>query len=95
MQDAIYEAITDAQKAEALEACTAVLSRWSELQPLTGPLERKRREIVARYEKAATHTDQSKDSRQKYAPERGNTSARARGQFTPCPPHRERTNEHG
>lgn len=64
MRDAIYEALTDAQKAEALEACTAVLSRWSELQPLTGPLERKRREITARYEKAATSTGESTDSRQ-------------------------------
>lgn len=65
MQEAIYEAITDAQKAEALENAAAILCKWHELQPLSKPLERKRREITARYEKAATHTDQSKDSRQK------------------------------
>jgi DNA-binding LytR/AlgR family response regulator len=64
MQDAIYEAITDAQKAEALENAAAILCKWHELQPLSKPLERKRREITARYEKAATSTDESTDSRQ-------------------------------
>lgn len=63
MQDELYEALTDAQKAEALEACAAILGRWDELQPLAGPLERKRREIVARYEKAATSTDESTGNR--------------------------------
>ena len=65
MQDAIYEALTGAQQAEALEACEAILGRWTELAPLTEPLRRKRAEITARYEKAATSTDQSTGNRQK------------------------------
>lgn len=65
MREAIYEAITDAQQAEALEACEAILGRWTELQPLTEPLRRKRREITARYEKAATSTGKSTGNRQK------------------------------
>ena len=63
MQDAIYEALTDAQKAEALENAAAILCKWHELQPLSKPLERKRREIVARYEKAATSTGESTGNR--------------------------------
>lgn len=65
MREAIYEALTDAQQDEALEACEAILSRWTELQPLTEPLKRKRREITARYEKAATSTGKSTGNRQK------------------------------
>ena len=65
MRDDFYAALTDAQKAEALENAAAILGKWDELHPLTGPLERKRREITARYEKAATHTDQSTGNRQK------------------------------
>lgn len=65
MRETIYEAITAAQQAEALENAAAILCKWGELQPLSKPLENKRRELVARFEKAATHTDQSTGSRQK------------------------------
>ena len=64
MRDAMHEAVTEAQKAEALEACEAILGRWTELEPLAEPLRLKRAEITARYEKAATSTDQSTGNRQ-------------------------------
>lgn len=55
MQDAIYEAITDAQKAEAVEEAEALENAAAILC--------KRREITARYEKAATSTGESTGNR--------------------------------
>ncbi len=48
MQDDLYEALTNAQMVEALEACEAILDRWRELTPLSRPLASKRREIEGR-----------------------------------------------
>ena len=43
-----FEAVTDYQMAEALENCTLILDKWTELRPLAAPLRAKHAKLLAR-----------------------------------------------